>query len=123
VWREGKALQLSAILGDSGKAGREPVASAPPEPAPGQLGLSLRALEPAERRVIGSAAGLLVEFASGAARSAGVRPGDVMLAINGKPVATVEQVRAVLADAEQSVAFLILRDGDRVYVPVSVRGP
>jgi serine protease Do len=123
VWREGKPLRLVAILGDSPKAGREPVASAPPEPPPGQLGLLLRALEPTERRFIGSAVGVLVEFASGAARSAGVRPGDLLLAVNGKPVVTVEQVRAVVADAEQSVALLILRDGDRRFVPVSTREP
>ena len=73
--------------------------------------------------MIGSASGLLVEFAAEPARSAGVRPGDVVLAINGKPVATVEQVRAVVADAEQSVAVLILRDGDKLYVPVSSREP
>lgn len=121
VWRDGKPLKLSAVLGDSGGAGREPVASSPPAPAPGLLGLSLRALEPVERRMLGSAAGLLVEFASGPARNAGVRPGDVVLAINGNPVATVEQVRAVLADAGRTVALLILREGDRLYV--AVRGP
>ena len=123
VWREGNPLLLSATLGDSGKAGRGPVAITPPEPAPGQLGLALRALETSERRMIGSASGLLVEFAAEPARGAGVRPGDVVLAINGKPVATVEQVRAVVADAEQSVAVLILRDGDKLYVPVSLREP
>jgi serine protease Do len=69
------------------------------------------------------AAGLLVEFASGAGRSAGVRPGDLLLAVNGRPVATVEQLRAVVADAEPLVALLILRDGDRRFVPVSTREP
>jgi serine protease Do len=118
IWREGRPMRLTAILGDSGKVGREPAAPPPPEPAPGQLGLALRALEPAERRMIGSSAGLLVESVADPARGAGIRPGDVMLAINGRPVATVEQVRAALAGAQKSVALLILREGERLYVPV-----
>ena len=68
--------------------------------------------------MIGMNAGLLVEFAGGPAKDAGLRPGDVMLAVNGRPVATVEHVRAALAGAQASVAFLILRDGDKVFVPV-----
>ena len=118
VWREGKRMQLSAVLGDPGKMGRETAASAPPVAGPGLLGLALRALEPVERRMLGVAAGLLVESASGPARSAGVSPGDVVLAINGKPAASVDQARALLAGAEKSVALLVLRDGDRMYLAV-----
>ncbi len=118
IWREGKRLELSATLADPAKAGREPVASAPPVPAPGLLGLALRPLDRNEQRMIGMNAGLLVEFAGGPAKDAGLRSGDVMLAVNGRPVATVEHVRAALAGAQTSVAFLILRDGDRVFVPV-----
>jgi serine protease Do len=118
VWRDGKPLQLTAVLDDPGKMGRGPVASAPPEAGPGLLGLALRALEAVERRMIGVATGLLVEAASGPARGAGVRPGDVVLAINGKPAASVEQARELLAGAEKSVALLILRDGERMYLAV-----
>ena len=118
VWRDGKPLQLSAILDDPGKAVRGPVASAPPDPGPGLLGLALRPLEPLERRMIGSAVGLVVEFAGEPARSAGARPGDVVLAINGKPVASVDQARALLAESGKSVALLVLREGDRMYLAV-----
>ena len=92
IWREGKRIELSATLADPAKAGPEPVASAPPAPAPGLLGLALRPLDRNEHRMIGMNVGLLVEFAGGPAKDAGLRPGDVMLAVNGRPVATVEHV-------------------------------
>jgi serine protease Do len=115
VWRDGKPLSVSAVLGS---VGQEPVSRAPPQPTPGPLGLVLRALEASERRMIGLAVGLLVESASGPARNAGVRPGDVLLAVNSNPVATVEQFRAALSQAENPVALLIVREGDRMYLPV-----
>lgn len=48
----------------------------------------------------------------------GVRPGDVVMAINGHDAASVAQVRSVLAKADKSVALLIERDGQQLFVPV-----
>lgn len=42
----------------------------------------------------------------------------VLLAINGTPVQGVAQVRAAVARAGKSVALLIARDGDKIFVPV-----
>ncbi len=86
----------------------------------GQLGLSLRPLEPEERREVGVAEGLVIEQARGPAAAAGVQPGDVLLAINGTPAKNIEQVRAAMAKATagKSVALLIERDGNKIFVPV-----
>jgi serine protease Do len=84
----------------------------------GKLGLALRPLQPQERREAHVDAGLLIEDAGGPAALAGVQAGDVLLAINGTPARSVEQVREVAAEAEKSVALLIQRDGDRIFVPV-----
>jgi len=54
----------------------------------------------------------------GPALQAGVQAGDVLLAINGTPAKGVEQVREAMAKAGKSVALLIQRDGDRIFVPV-----
>ncbi|HRO53986.1 MAG TPA: PDZ domain-containing protein, partial [Alicycliphilus sp.] len=54
----------------------------------------------------------------GPAAMAGVQGGDVLLAVNGTPVKDVEQVRAAMAHAGKSVALLIERDGDKIFVPV-----
>jgi serine protease Do len=47
-----------------------------------------------------------------------VQPGDVLLAINGAPAKNMEQVRAAMAKAGKSVALLIERDGNKIFVPV-----
>ena len=52
------------------------------------------------------------------ADKAGLKSGDVLVAINGTPVQSIEQVREVVARAERSVALLIQRDGKRIFVPV-----
>jgi serine protease Do len=44
----------------------------------------------------------------------------VLLAINGTPVKTTDQVREVVARSDKSVALLIQRDGNKIFVPVRV---
>ena len=120
VWRQGKAEMLSARLGDaSDKSAR--VAKADPTDARGRLGLALRPLQPQEQRQAGLSGGLLIEDSQGAAARAGVLAGDVLMAVNGTPALSVEQVRAVVAksaDATKSVALLIQRGGQKIFVPV-----
>ncbi len=121
VWRDGKIIQVEAKLADaSDKTAMADDDEAGPSDKGAKLGLALRPLEPIERRRSGIAAGLLVEDADGAAASAGVRPGDVLLAINGKAVTTVEQVRDVVGKASKSVALLIQRGGDKIFLPVRI---
>ena len=119
VWRQGKPLELTATLGDaSDKAGSKQARSDDEAVRKGQLGLSLRPLDPQERREVGVADGLVIEQARGPAAAAGVQPGDVLLAINGAPAKSIEQVRAAMAKAGKSVALLIERDGNKIFVPV-----
>jgi serine protease Do len=49
-----------------------------------------------------------------------VEPGDVILAVNGTPAKSVEQVKAVVAKADKSVALLIQRGEDKIFVPVRI---
>lgn len=116
VWRNGRAEQLTATLqGAKGKA--ETVARADGA-AHGKLGLALRPLQPDEKRQAQVDGGLRVEQAGGAAAAAGVQAGDVLLSINGQPATSVEQVRGVVAKADKSVALLIERGGQQLFVPV-----
>ena len=121
VWRDGKIVQIGARLGDASEkaepAGREAVAGADSH---ARLGLSLRPLEPIERRQSGIASGLVIEDASGAAANAGLQPGDVLLSINGRAVASVEQVRAAVGSSTKSVALLIQRGSDKIFIPVRI---
>jgi serine protease Do len=121
VWRDGKVVQLNATLAN---------AKDKPDPASrdnlagidngAKLGLSLRPLDPSERNQSGIAAGLLVEDAAGAAAVAGVQPGDVVLAVNGKPVSSVGQVRDVVRKSAKSVALLVQRGDDKIFIPVPI---
>jgi len=117
VWRHGKPVELTATLGDaSDKVGKQ--ARNEDAVGKGQLGLSLRQLDPQERREAGVSEGLVIEQARGPAAAAGVQPGDVLLAINGVPAKDITQVRAAMAKAGKSVALLIERNGDKIFVPV-----
>jgi serine protease Do len=110
-------VELTATLGDASDKGKA-VAKADEAVGKGQLGLSLRPLDADERREVGVKEGLVIEQARGPAAAAGVQPGDVLLAINGAPAKDIEQVRAAMAKAGKSVALLIERNGDKIFVPV-----
>ena len=118
VWRNGRALQIQAALaGPADKAAQ--VAAAAPGAAPrGRLGLALRPLRPDESRGAGLEGGMLIENATGPAALAGVEAGDVLIAINGTAAKSVEQISAVLAKAGKSVALLIQRGEEKIFVPV-----
>jgi serine protease Do len=121
VWRDGHSLQVNATLG-----------SANEKAAPGErdnlagldkgakLGLALRPLDPMERRQSGIPSGLLIEDAGGPAQVAGVQPGDVLLSVNGKPVNSIEQVRDVVGKSSKSVALLIQRGDEKIFIPVRI---
>ena len=49
-----------------------------------------------------------------------MQPGDVVVSVNGQPVKDVAQVRGIVAQADKSVALLIQRDGQQLFVPVRV---
>ena len=61
-----------------------------------------------------------MQQASGPAAMAGVQSGDVLISINGMPVKNIEQVRAAVAKSDKSVALLILRGSDKIFVPVNL---
>jgi len=119
VWRQGKPVQITATLGNAS----DKVAAADDDhvdqaSAKARLGLSLRQLDPAEKRDAGLSSGLLIQDAGGAAANAGVEAGDVLLSVNGRPVNTIDQVREVVGKAGKSVALLIQRGEDKIFIPV-----
>ena len=116
VWRDKSRIDLPVSLGRAESATAKAAAPADAE----KLGLALRPLDRAELRSAGLDHGLLVEQVSGPARMAGIEPGDVLLALNGKPVQKVEQVREVMRSHPRQVALLVSRDGQQIFVPVEL---
>jgi serine protease Do len=116
VWRQGKPLKLTAELTRSSD---KVVAAAPADGANGgRIGLALRSLDPQERKEAGVRSGVVVEDVGGPAEAAGVEAGDIVLAVNGTPVTTVDQVRAAVAKSQKSVALLIQRGDEKIFVPI-----
>jgi serine protease Do len=110
VWREGAKRQITVTVGE---LPAEQVASAArgERAQTGKLGLALRQTDQ----------GLLVEDASGPALRAGIRPGDVVTAVNGKPVKSVEELRSAAEKANGGTVALLVRRGESsIFVPLEV---
>jgi len=121
VWRGQKAQDLEVTLGRAGADGAtQASANGGADEATGgaRLGLALRPLTRDERSQAQLEHGLVVQQAQGAAAKAGLTQGDVVMAINGLPVDSVDELKRVLASKPKSVALLVWRDGERLFVPV-----
>ena len=120
VWRQGKAIELNGKLGNAADKAVDVARAGDGASGKVKLGLALRPLDPLEKRQSGIQSGLVIEQASGAAAYAGVEPGDVLLSVNGRPVNSLEQVRELMAKSEKSVALLIQRGDDKIFIPVRI---
>ena len=116
VWRQGKLQQLTATLASADDAKAKKTAQASVEK--GKLGLGLRPLTPQEQQQVGVQGGLLIGQVAGPAAQAGVVAGDVLLSINNQPVSSMDTVQAAMAKAGKTVALLVMRGGDKIFVPV-----
>ena len=111
VWRDGKKQDLAVTVGRL-EADKTAEASSPrsEKADTGKLGLAVRP----------SKEGLVVETVSGPAARAGIQAGDVVTAVNGKPVRSVDDLRKAAGQAKGSVAVLVRRGEDSIFVPIEV---
>jgi serine protease Do len=77
-------------------------------------------MRPDEKAESESKGSLVVEKVSGAAADAGVQPGDIILAVNSKAVATIKELREATDKSGKTVALLIERNGSQIFLPVRV---
>jgi serine protease Do len=118
IWRDGKKLDLDVKVQaahDAAVAGNEQGS-----PERGRLGLSVRPLSPDEARQADLSSGVVVENVTGPAARAGIQPGDVVLSVNRTAVTSVEQLKAAVAKAKNSVALLVQRGDARIFIPVDL---
>jgi len=118
VWRDKSKRQVAVTLGSMSL--RKVADNAGATAEQGRLGVAVRALTSQEQSAASLSHGLLVQQASGAAASAGIQPGDVILAVNGRPVSSPDQLAQIIAKAGDSVALLIQRDNAQIFVPVDL---
>lgn len=120
VWRDHAPRDIEARLASADADKIETAEATGGQAQPGQLGLGLRPLTREERQAAGIEQGMVIENVAGAAERAGIEPGDVLLAINGKPVQSIDQVKSLLQGKPKSVALLVQREGNKIFVPVKL---
>ena len=118
VIRKGSIKTLSITVGEmkAVKVAQETTGSR----EPGRLGVSVRALNPEELASVGLQSGLLIEEVGGPAARAGVQEGDVILALNGNPVRSADELKSQVKKAGKHVALLVWRDSARIFIPVEL---
>jgi serine protease Do len=85
--------------------------AAKPQPVLGALGLGVAELTEAQRRELKVKGGVRVESVDGAAATAGVREGDVLLSVDNTEVVSVKQFEALMSklDRTRPVTLLVRR--------------
>ncbi|MDP2265839.1 MAG: PDZ domain-containing protein, partial [Thiobacillus sp.] len=121
VWRKGKTQRLEVVLGELPTD--IPVASKDSKTF-SRGGLALAELGAEHRRALDIDHGVLVEDVTGDAARAGIRTGDIILAVNNIKIATVGAYRKAIAavPAGKSVAILVRRGDGSMYVPLKISG-
>jgi serine protease Do len=87
----------------------------------GKLGLEVRPLTEAERMQAQVGHGLLVEnVRKGPAEKAGIHAGDVILAVNGNEVESIEDLTSQINKTKKTLALLISRGDNKLFVPINL---
>jgi serine protease Do len=121
VWRDHSSKVLTARPEEIKEDGQR-VASRGGDNADStsKLGLAIRPLAPEEKREADTEGSLLVEDVDGPAAEAGVRPGDIILGVNGTRVKSVKDLQKAATKSGKVVALLIERENAQIFVPVRV---
>jgi serine protease Do len=126
VWRKGERKDLTVTVGETPeeRTGKRQQSGKPSAEALAKLGLSVAELTADQKRELNVAAGVLVENAEGAAGRAGIRRGDVILAVGNQEIKSVEDLNRLLApgDRPRTVALLVKRGEGSLYVPLRING-
>jgi serine protease Do len=126
VWRNKAARDLQVVVAElsDDRATRQARGGKPQPQAGNRFGMALAELGDAQRKELKIDGGVLVEGVQGAAAQAGLRRGDVILAINNQDVKSVEQFLQLMSgfDKGRIVALLVRRGGNSLYIPFRIDG-
>jgi serine protease Do len=117
LWRKGATRDVTVVVGEM--PAEKTAAAVTPEKKVNRAGLVVSELTAEQRRQLKIESGVLVEDVSGAAARAGLRPGDVILAVNNREVASADELSALINDTKRrSVALLVKRGEGSIYIPL-----
>jgi len=122
VWRKGALKDINVVLGEL--PADDVVAQGKDTKAYIRGGLALSELTNEQRRELKLDYGLLVEETTGDAARAGIRTGDIVLAVNNTTMRSVDDFRKVIAAIPKgrSAAILVRRGEGSLYVPLKISG-
>ena len=115
-----QSVTIAELPEESGETPIEPPTAAP---QPGILGMQLKELTPAQRKQLGISHGVLVDkLTEGPALKANVRPGDVILQIQGKPVRSVAELHEVVPKLPRNkpVPLLVRRGAAALFLALRI---
>lgn len=116
VWRRGKTVTLSVKVGEipATAAATEAPASTDAESATNALGLGVVNVPDDVRSKLAIKGGVQVRTVSGPASSAGLQPGDIVLAVNNTDITDVKQFDKLVGKLPKGkAAGLLVRRGDQ----------
>jgi serine protease Do len=126
IWRNKATREVQVAVGElqDDRAARQSKRGGGKPPATTQYGLALADLSETQRKELKVEGGVLVENAQGAAARAGIRRGDVILAVNNQDVKSVEQFKELMSQSEKGriVALLVRRGANSLYIPFKADG-
>jgi serine protease Do len=122
LWRNKAAKEVQVVvaeLQDDRNARQSQRGGKPPAVAPNQFGLALTELTDLQKKELKVEGGVVVENVQGAAARAGIRRGDIILAVNNQDVKSVDQFRELMnqVDKGRIIALLIRRGTNSLYIP------
>lgn len=126
VWRKGNNRDLTLTVAElePDRAARAGNRGAPAEgqerSATNMLGVTVSDISEDRRQQLRIRQGILVDAADGAAARAGIRQGDIILALNNQDIGSVKQFNEIVAKLDRNrTHVLLVRRGDSAqYVPI-----
>lgn len=125
VMREGRTKMLSVVLGELPDQDKEIIAKAEDSKSrtDNRIGIQVADLTREQRNELEVDSGVLVEHVgAGAASSAGMRAGDIILRIDNKPVKNVDEFEKMIDKLPigKSVAVLVQRRGGPIFMAMKI---
>ncbi len=128
IWRNESSKILTLTVGEipADKTARSKKDADQPATAANiieSLGLAVSDITPGQLKQLGLESGVRIDRVAGSGDSAGLKQGDIVLALNNEDIKSVNQFKTLMqtyANA-RSVALLIQRGGNSLYIPIRLK--
>jgi len=122
IIRKGKKEKLMVMVGEMPSDIKVAGTEIQKKSEANRIGLVLKQTSKKEKKSLDGRSGLVVIEAKGQAISAGIRPGDIILALNNSQVTTIHSFNRGLnkVPSGKTIALLLYRNGDTLFVPVKI---